>query len=346
MNIKPIAIYFPQYHVIPINERFWGAGFTDWHNVKKAKPCFEGHYQPHVPHESVGYYDLSDPDVLIRQAEMARSYGIYGFAFYHYWFNGERLLQTPLDNMLKFKKPNFPFFYIWANEPWTTSWDGVVDPNKNGYIQEQLHSLEDDINHIKFLCENVFSDDRYIKIDNKPVFAVYRTGLFSDIHKTSIMWRKISRSYGFKDLYLIKINSFGDYTNAKNINFDMNMEFLPNFQDVVRIDHNQCDYKKTMLKSIENKYEYPVIKTTFPAWDNTARKSENKKYHTIFSNLCLETFELSLKNAIEYTNKNHDHGIFCINAWNEWAEGCHIEPDVKNGYAYLQIIKRTTQKYK
>lgn len=343
--LKPIAIYYPQYHVIPINETFWGKGFTDWHNVKKARPVFDDHYQPHIPHSSVGYYDLSDPNVLVKQAEMAKSYGIYGFAFYHYWFNGKRLLETPLDNMLKLKKPNFPFFYIWANEPWTTNWDGLVDPNKRGYIQDQIHNLADDADHMKFLCENVFLDDRYIKVDNKPLFAVYRTKLFPDVQKTSDLWRQIAKSYGFEDLYLIKINSHSDYTNAQNIKFDINMEFAPNFNNIFRINDIQIDYVKTVLKSIENNNEYNVIKTIFPSWDNTARKSGNVQFRFIFSNLCINTFEIYLKNAIEYTNKNHEHGIFCINAWNEWAEGCHLEPDEKYGFLYLETIKKILKEY-
>ena len=123
-NLKKLAIYLPQYHSIPENEKAWGEGFTEWTNVKKAKPLFDGHYQPHIPHENVGYYDLSDPQVLIKQAALAKEYGIHGFAYYHYWFNGKLLLNDPLDNMLKLGKPDFPFCYIWANENWTRAWDG------------------------------------------------------------------------------------------------------------------------------------------------------------------------------------------------------------------------------
>ena len=118
-KIRPIAVYLPQFHSIPVNNEAWGEGFTEWTNVKKMMPLFNGHYQPHQPHDLLDYYDLSDPEVLVKQAWLAKAYGIYGFAFYHYWFNGKRLLNLPVDNMLKSGNPNFPFCLFWANETWS-----------------------------------------------------------------------------------------------------------------------------------------------------------------------------------------------------------------------------------
>ncbi len=173
-NPKLIAIYLPQFHAIPENDEWWGGGFTDWTNVIKAKPLFKEHYQPHIPHKSIGYYDLRDQNILVYQAALAKEHGIYGFAYYHYWFNGKRLLNVPIDNMLKSGEPDFPFCLIWANENWTKRWDG----HDNEVLIKQEYSFEDDRRHIRFLCENVFPDKRYMKINEKPVFVVYRPELF------------------------------------------------------------------------------------------------------------------------------------------------------------------------
>lgn len=357
MNIKPIAIYFPQYHVIPINEQFWGKGFTDWYNIKKAKPLFDNHYQPHIPDSSVGYYDLSDPNVLIQQANLAKAYGIYGFAYYHYWFHGQRLLEKPLDNMLEYKKPDFPFFYIWANEPWTISWDNTINRSHKSYIQQQNYSKKDNIKHIEFLCEKVFSDNRYMKIDNKPIFVIHRSELLHDTAKTALLWKDIAKSFGFDGLFLIKTMFCGHYDSPEIINFDMSMEFSPDLYLLHKnkhlIKHDtipnsktiKFDYQDSMELLLYNKdktYNYPIIRNICPSWDNTSRKRNNG---TVLSDPNIDTFRDGLEHIIEYTIKYHDHGIFCINAWNEWAEGCHLEPDQKNKFLYLETIKNIMDKY-
>lgn len=343
-NIRPIAIYLPQYHPIPENDKAWGDGFTEWTNVKKAKPLFEGHYQPHVPHEDIGYYDLRDPGVLIKQAAIAKEYGIYGFAFYHYWFNGKQLLETPLENMLKSGKPDFPFLYIWANENWTKRWDGL----DNEIIIKQDYSLDDDLEHIKYLCEHVFSDERYIKIEGKPVFAIYRSELFPDIEATLKIWRSKAKDYGYNDLYLIRVESFIKNSNPIELGFDAAMEFSPNFNTSgASIQTNGSlrfyDYAKVIsYQYLNTKRSYPRYRTVFPCWDNVARKKENG---TVFINNILEAFQFSLKESIGYTREKFkdDQQYFFINAWNEWGEGCHIEPDKKHGYLYLETISDILQ---
>lgn len=338
--IRPIAIYLPQYHPIPENDKAWGEGFTEWTNVKKAKPLFEEHYQPHVPHEDIGYYDLRNPNVLIKQAQIAEQYGIYGFAFYHYWFNGQLLLNTPLENMLKLKEPNFPFLYIWANENWTKRWDG----RDNEIIIKQNFSLEDDLKHIKYLCENVFCDSRYIRIDNKPVFAIYRTELFPDIAVTAKVWKEKVKEYGFDDLYLVRVENFIKNINPEDIGFDAAMEFAPNFHlHQAKLPSNSnlqlFDYKEVVKRQlVDTVQSYPRYKTIFPIWDNTARKKENG---TVYLNTSLEAFRLSLRETIKYTKHNfkENQQYLFINAWNEWAEGCHIEPDMIHGYSFLETIQ-------
>jgi hypothetical protein len=355
--MKPVAIYYPQYHEIQLNNETWGSGFTDWTNVKRAQPLFEGHYQPHVPHKSVGYYDLNDPEVLVKQAEMARSYGIYGFAFYHYWFHGERLLEKPLDNMLRLGKPDFPFFYIWANETWTKTWDRYDNTAKKQIIKQQKYSDQDDIEHMTFLCKNVFSDKRYMTINHKPIFAIAAINKIPNPKKTIGVWRQICKNFGFKDIFIIKTNKWGDHANPNIIGSDMAMEIAPNLDFL--FDHNcHCktekygvfdylnylkarSFNKDIVNYFSDNGSYHPIKTIFPGWDNSSRRKNN---FYIFQNATIENFEKSLKNAIDYTKQYHAHGIFLMNAWNEWAEGCHIEPDIKNGYAYLETIKRITQK--
>jgi hypothetical protein len=341
-KIRAIAIYLPQFHTIPENDMAWGKGFTEWTNVKKAKPLFEGHYQPHIPHEDVGYYDLSNPEIMVRQAAMAKEYGIHGFAFYHYWFNGKRLLETPLDNMLKTGTPDFPFLYIWANEPWSKRWDG----SENEIIQHQFYSFEDDLEHIRFLCKNVFSDKRYIKIDNKPVFMVYRTELLPNVNETARIWRNEAKKYGFNDLYLIRVDHVVKDLNPIEIGFDAVLEFAPDWSCVDKsrsrsdyLNNYVNDYFSTILNMIlKDNCDYTRFRSVFPSWDNSPRKSYNA---IIYTNNNPEIFEYFVYRTAEYTKKylEENSQFFFINAWNEWGEGCHIEPDQQNGYKYLQSIK-------
>ena len=340
--IKPIAIYLPQFHPILENDEAWGEGFTEWTNVRKAKPLFDGHYQPHIPHEDVGYYDLRDPEVMVRQAAMAKEHGIYGFAFYHYWFNGKLLLNDPLDNMLQSGSPDFPFLYIWANENWTKRWDG----QDNEVIIKQEYTHEDDIAHIRFLCDNVFNDKRYIRIDDKPVFVVYRTELLPDINETARIWREEVINAGFKGIYLIRVENFVSSVNPLDIGFDASMEFTPDFRvinrtkAVINPDTNNIIYD--YIENIENislkqDVDYPWFRSVFPGWDNSARRSEGA---ITFINNTPELFRQFIYRAAKYTEKkfSEDSRYIFINAWNEWGEGCHIEPDTKNGYAYLKAI--------
>jgi hypothetical protein len=339
-NLRPLAIYLPQYHCIPENDKTWGQGFTDWTNVRKTQPLFEGHYQPHIPHESLGYYDLSNPEILVKQAAMAKEHGIYGFAYYHYWFNGERLLNRPLDNMLASGMPDFPFCYIWANENWTKRWDGY----DNEVIIKQEYSLSDDRAHIRFLCENVFSNKNYIKINGNPVFIVYRTGLFPNAKETAGIWRSEVRKYGYNGIYLVKVESFGNHIDPGIIDFDAAMEFPPlgsYIEETVNIKNTSLlcyDYATTVMNSLFKIPDYKLYRCVYPSWDNTARRGNNA---TVVVNTNPEVFKYSLRKACDYTITcmNDDERFIFINAWNEWAEGCHLEPDVRNGFTYLEICK-------
>lgn len=199
---RVIAFYLPQYHPFPENDRWWGAGFTEWRNVVKARPLFRGHYQPHLPAD-LGFYDLRVPEVRQQQAALAERYGLSGFCYYHYWFNGHRLMQRPVEEMLASGKPDFPFMLCWANENWTRAWDG----GEQEVLIRQEYSEEDDRAHIRYLLDEVFRDPRYIRVDGKPVFAVYRSALFPDMRRTIEVWREEAAARG-AELYLCRVESF------------------------------------------------------------------------------------------------------------------------------------------
>jgi lipopolysaccharide biosynthesis protein len=369
--VRPIAIYLPQFHPIPENDAAWGKGFTEWTNVKKAVPLFEDHYQPHVPHKDVGYYDLRDPEVLVKQAAIAKEYGIYGFAFYHYWFNGKQLLNSPIDNVLKLGKPDFPFMLIWANENWTRVWDGGSDD----IILKQNYSEEDDRNHICVLI-SYFKDNRYIKIDNKPVIAIYRSTLLPDPGKTIEIWREEAKKAGF-DLYICRVESFGEEgTEYLKDGFDAGIEFEPhktlNFymiknnskklktnrlerkirklfnktQNYLGIKTNAehgnyiIDYKEFVNKSIINsstEAPYKKFNCAMPGFDNSSRKKDN---YLIIKNTSPDVFKYWIKVILEnFTPFSKEENLFFINAWNEWAEGNHLEPCQKWGKAFLQKLQ-------
>ncbi|MBK6903848.1 MAG: glycoside hydrolase family 99-like domain-containing protein [Saprospirales bacterium] len=223
-SIRPIAIHLPQFHPIPENDRWWGKGFTEWTNVSKGWPYFKGHYQPHLPAD-LGFYDLRLHEALQAQAELASHYGIYGFCFYHYWFSGELLLERPVETMLQRRTPNFPFCLCWANENWTRSWNG-----RNGEILiGQKHSLEDDIKHFRYLL-NFFEDPRYIKVNGRPLFIIYKADLFPNIRQTIDTWRKEAYKCGIGDLYLARMESNSFAATPEELGLDANIEFQPNWK--------------------------------------------------------------------------------------------------------------------
>tara|TARA_R110000850_G_scaffold25797_1_gene74160 strand:- start:14088 stop:15167 length:1080 start_codon:yes stop_codon:yes gene_type:complete len=352
-NVRAIAFVLPQFHPIPENDAWWGKGFTEWTNVTKAKPLFEGHYQPHLPTD-LGFYDLRLPEARKAQADLAKAYGIHGFCYYHYWFNGKRLLNQPLDGMLEQSDLDMPFMYCWANENWTRRWDG----REQDILIKQEYSKQDDIDHIRWLCKNVFSDKRYIKVNGCPVFAVYRHDLFPNIKETAKIWREIAvREFGFKDIYLCITESFNTKVDPQTILFNASIEFSPHqvlkpnvaesFWKKLGIKYNLLkqktytlkDYKKGVDYMISRKYpDYKLYRSVTPSWDNTARKG-NKAI--IGLNSSPDTYFYWLNNIIKsFTPYSDDENFIFINAMNEWAEGNHLEPCIKYGTAYLEATLR------
>lgn len=348
-----IAFYLPQYHPIPENDEWWGEGFTEWRNVSRAKPLFGGHYQPHVPAD-LGYYDLRDEETRIAQAELAKKYGIEGFCYYHYWFNGRRLLERPLAEVLKSQKPDFPFCICWANENWTRRWDG----EEQQVLMKQDYSEEDDRAHIRSLLP-VFEDKRYIRIDGKPFFLVYRTENMPDPARTAEIWREEARKAGIGDLYLCRVESVGT-CDPNEINFDAALEFAPDWTcngprltaDSESPDEPGATMGKVCKKNYVHSYQtladnmmgkeipgYQWFRCVTPSWDNCARR---KKGASIYAGATPQKYGEWLRGAIDITvdSLSGNERIVFINAWNEWAEGNHLEPDQKHGLAYLEETRK------
>lgn len=341
-DIKLIAFYLPQFHPIPENDRWWGKGFTEWTQVARAVPQFVGHYQPHLPDE-FGFYDLRLVEVQRRQIELARRYGIYGFCYYYYWFDGKRLLERPLEQFLNNADLNFPFCLCWANENWTRRWDGL----DSEVLIAQHHSPEDDLEFIKSI-ESALRDRRYIRINGRPLLIVYRPSLMPDPKGTAQRWRDYCAKAGIGDLYLVVAQAFGT-TDPGPSGFDAAVEFPPHKlgDGAPRINSNlvfvnpnytgvvsEYEYLVRSAKEV-SKPEFTLFRTVCPSWDNDPRRPGNG---LTYANSAPELYEEWLTYACEYARQEADteKRIVFVNAWNEWSEGAHLEPDKRYGYAYLQ----------
>jgi lipopolysaccharide biosynthesis protein len=351
-----IAFHLPQYHAIPENDEWWGAGFTEWTNVDKARPQFHGHYQPHIPSD-LGHYDLGDPEVIGRQASLAADAGIHAFAYYHYWFNGRQLLERPVTQMLTRGKPDFPFMLVWANENWTRRWDG----GDSEILMGQQYSLNDDLEHIRSL-QSVLSDDRYLRRDGKPIVAIYRISELPNPRATADLWREEAVRWGLPGLYLLSIESFADIVDdPRSLGFDAAIEFQPSWANLPakplryrlrrrlrrlnsRFSHHILRYDDVAKKAMARpNADYPRWPGVTPGFDNTARR---RKEATILIDSSPKTYEEWLGNAIsrsiEVSRKyeNGSEGLVFINAWNEWGEGNHLEPDNLHGKQFLHATKK------
>ena len=346
--MKTIAFYLPQFHPIPENDKWWGKGFTDWTNVTRANPLFNGHFQPRLPAD-LGYYDLRLADVRREQANLAKENGLHGFCYHYYWFNGKKLLDLPLTMLLESKEPDFPFCICYANENWTRRWDG----QENEILIKQEHSVENDRHFIRDLIP-VFQDKRYIQVHKKPLLLVYRSSLFPDPLQTTNVWREEARKAGFEDLYLCKCQTFGDFENPGKTGFDATVEFPPHcleiaysyaYQDMVTSVQPSFtgyvfDYFDTAAAMMNRKWpEHTLFKTVMLAWDNTARRGLSAN---IFHNFSVDYYERWLAKVIKRTIQKYpdEEQLVFINAWNEWAEGTYLEPDQKYGLEYLEATKR------
>ncbi len=345
-RVKLVAFYLPQFHSIPENDKWWGNGFTEWINTKRGYPMFKNHYQPRIPGD-LGYYDLvNDKDIQKKQIRLAKDYDIYGFCYYYYWFNGKRLLEKPLDRILNDKSLDAPFCICWANENWTRRWDGL----ENEILIEQNHTEETDVQFIRDIIP-ILKDERYIKINEKPLLIIYRAALFTDIEKTISKWKEICRQDGIEDLHISFVLSTGVNNSYLTHVGDSCIEFPPHniavkdindelFFTVDGFNGRVSSYRYTANISVEFKpIDYVLYRGCMLQWDNTARKLKNAH---IFHEFSLDDYEKWLYKCCEYTRyfNNHYDNLVFLNAWNEWGEGTYLEPDKKYGYGYLKSTKK------
>jgi GT2 family glycosyltransferase len=344
-----IAFYLPQFHPIPENDRWWGKGFTDWSNVSKATPNYVGHYQPHLPAD-LGFYDLRVDQVAEQQAELAKRYGLYGFCYFYFWFAGKRLLDYPVERHLTSNKPNMPFCLAWANENWTRRWDG----KEREVLIGQHHSDEDDRAVILDVIR-YFRHPNYIRINGKPVFLVYRISLFPDIIRTTEIWRDQCHREGIGDIYLVQVESFekaGAPADPVQFGFDASVEFPPH-GIVAPIDPGSklnpaydgivSDYREVALKYLQFDVQNHVrFRSVMPSWDNTARRQNNA---IVYEHASPGAYQAWLEGILDQTHEQNfgEERIVFINAWNEWAEGNHLEPDKRYGHGFLEATRNALE---
>lgn len=357
--MKIIAFYLPQFHEIPENNEWWGKGFTEWTNTKKSKPLFNGHYQPREPYNDY-YYNLLDEETRQRQAEVAEKYDIYGFCYYHYWFKGKKLLEKPIEEVLKLKSPKLHFCFSWANEPWARTWDGQ---DKDVLISQDYGDVEDWVQHFNYLLP-FFKDERYIRVNNKPMFIIYRSSSISRCDEMLLKWQELAKKNGLDGIYFVKTLSAFEI-DTLNKQFNAQVEFEPmytksydygfyqriirkikiffreviNLKSPIFLNTISYDYLWKRIINRKNNGEKTFL-GAFVDWDNSARKGKNA---FIVKNATPEKFEKYLTIQLEKAKNLNSEFIF-INAWNEWAEGAYLEPDRKYGYKYLEAVKKAVDR--
>ncbi len=349
MNARLIAFHLPQFHPTPENDAWWGKGFTEWTNVAKAKPLYPGHYQPHVPAD-LGFYDLRLPEARHAQAELAREYGVEGFCYYHYWFGGgRRMLERPVNEILSSGEPDFPFCLCWANHSWNSIWQGTNDT----LVEQTYPGWDDHAAHFDWLLR-AFTDRRYLTLDGKPIFVIYKPDDIPEVSKVMDFWRKRAIQAGLPGLWLVGVSHYNPGWNPQECGLDAStMQALPERDG--RIPRR---YLTTKLKRLlqgrqgptiwdygevlpillrRNTVSWPDHPLVLPNWDNTPRSGLRG---LVLHNSTPGLFRGHLREAItRVADRPSEERIVFLKAWNEWAEGNYVEPDQKWGRGYLEVIR-------
>jgi lipopolysaccharide biosynthesis protein len=348
-SVKLFAFYLPQFHPIPENDLWWGKGFTEWTNVTRALPQFDGHDQPRHPAD-LGFYDLRNEAILEQQVALAKKYGIEGFCFHFYWFAGKRLLEKPLDTFLNRPDLTFKFCLCWANENWTRRWDG----QEQEVLIGQQHSSDDDIQVMLEMCKYI-DDPRYLTVGDRPVVIVYQVQLLPTPKETAKRWRRVVKERLGKDVLLVYAMTFGNTSDPSKFGFDAAVQFPPHCIEHADITPNVTlwnpqfsgrvlNYDKLMHDNRLRTFQFPVFPTVFPGWDNTPRRSSSG---SVFAGSTPRSYAAWLSEAALFATDKPVHGdsIAFINAWNEWGEGAFLEPDQRYGHAFLRATAEVLRPY-
>lgn len=355
--VRALAFYLPQFHPIPENDEWWGPGFTEWRNVVRARPLFPGHDQPHLPAD-LGFCDLRVAETRAAQATLAREHGIFGFVYYHYWFHGRRLLDRPFREVLESGAPDFPFALCWANEDWTRAWDGASDE----VLIRQEYSEADDRAHIRHLLP-AFADPRAVRVDGRPLFLVYRASRLPDVRRTTDVWRDEVTRAGLGEPYLCRVENDVNLGDPRELGFDAAVDFQPDFAHLgqplrrslgsrairrlrltrpVYRRHRVFDYA-TFVGRMQGRppVSYKRYPCVTPGWDNTARRA---RQGIVLRNSDPAVYEGWLRWTVDgFTPFGPGEDLIFLNAWNEWAEGNHLEPCQRWGRAYLEATRRVVR---
>lgn len=378
MKARVLALYLPQFHPIPKNDEWWGPGFTEWTNVAKAKPLFRGHCQPRIPAD-LGFYDLRLPEVREQQAQLAREAGIEGFCYYHYWFgNGRQLLERPFNEVLESGKPDFPFCLCWANHDWTNkTWKKGSSLRRDSMIMKMEYSMEDHVTHFFHLL-SAFRDPRYVTVDGKPIFCIWAPDDIPDVDQFIALWQKLARENGLPGIHFVGYTnnakgrtadgklSLWDTKQAGNIykgvlgkGFDavmssgmfraqsmchstLSMLWYYITKNTFLPTSNRTDYEKVMRNYyVEEDAWENVYPTLLPQWDRTPRAGSKTN---LLTGATPEKFQRSVEEAVELIqDKDPEHRILFLKAWNEWGEGNYVEPDTQYGHGFLQAIRNAIE---
>jgi lipopolysaccharide biosynthesis protein len=358
-EVRALAFYLPQFHPIPENDDHWGAGFTEWTNVAKARPLFRGHKQPNLPGE-LGFYDLRVPETREAQAELARQHGIEGFIYWHYWFAGHRVLERPFQEVLQSGRPDFPFCIAWANQSWTGIWHGAPD---RVLIEQTYPGKEDFRLHFEALLP-ALEDPRYLRVEDKPIVIVYRPTELPDARVLADEWRQAADRAGLPGLHLVGVDVAGELGDPRESDFDAailsrlaRMYHLTDRYPLVRaryVLHRSglgrkidpfrrrplgifaySDVAELLVPDSKPQWEaYPCV---IPNWDNTPRSGFDG---TVLTDPSPEAFERHVEHATDFVRDlPKQRRIIVVKSWNEWAEGNHLEPDLREGHAWLRALR-------